>query len=162
MPKSFSCEKCHFECCKQSNYNSHLLTAKHKMETLETKIEICENKHVLLKCQSIDCGKMYTTRNGLWKHKRKCKMINMELDVINENSVGTVDISSPQEQQSNVYNDKIIQELIVNQQNIILENQEIKTILSDMASKPPTQTIINNNYGNTTTTNNNSSISISS
>ena len=29
MPKEYYCEKCDFICSKKSNYNSHLLTAKH-------------------------------------------------------------------------------------------------------------------------------------
>jgi len=154
MPKSFSCEKCHFECCKQSNYSIHLLTAKHielqkDLHMADTKIQhYFEPDNAVYLCE---CGNKYIHRQSLHKHKKTCKMINMELDVIHENSVGTVDIFSPQEQQSNMYNEKIIQELIVNQQNIFLENQELKSILFELSSKPPTQTIINNNYnGNTT------------
>lgn len=33
MPKNaeiFYCETCHFKCCKQSNYDKHLLTLKHQ------------------------------------------------------------------------------------------------------------------------------------
>ena len=33
MPKTskiFTCSKCKFKCSKESNYNNHLLTAKHK------------------------------------------------------------------------------------------------------------------------------------
>jgi len=138
MPKSFSCEKCHFKCCKQSNYNSHLLTAKHKMETLETKIETCENKYVLLQCQSIDCGKMYTTRNGLWKHQKKCgfynnKTISKSLDIY--------DVIDNQQILNLLQENKEFKNIILEQNSkIMIQNEKIL----EFASKP-SQTTINNN-----------------
>ena len=36
VPKSankFSCEMCDFQCCKESNYNRHFMTRKHKIRT---------------------------------------------------------------------------------------------------------------------------------
>ena len=29
----FSCERCDFQCSKESNYNRHLMTRKHKIRT---------------------------------------------------------------------------------------------------------------------------------
>lgn len=40
MPKNaekYECLKCNFICSKESNYNKHLLTAKHKIEQYRTK-----------------------------------------------------------------------------------------------------------------------------
>ena len=89
MPKNavFICEKCNFKCSKKSNYSIHILTRKHtnaaanegpgnKMETLET-LETpgkCQpNNAANYKHNCIDCGKMYKTRGGLWKHIQNCK-----------------------------------------------------------------------------------------
>ena len=49
MPKNaeiYSCDICDFECSKMSNFNKHLLTAKHKILTNT-------NKKMPKKCQSI-------------------------------------------------------------------------------------------------------------
>jgi len=85
MPKSFSCEKCHFECCKQSNYNSHLLTPKHEMMTNDD-----NNKNYTIKnTYTCICGKEYTHRQGLYVHKKKCeKQINsLDNDIVDKNMV---------------------------------------------------------------------------
>ena len=146
--KDLLCKYCETVSANKNHYEKHLLTAKHKK-----RVKCCHFfTNILAKnYYECPCGKYYIHRQSLSVHKKTCKIININLEL--ENSVGTVDISSPQEQQSNVYlyNDKTIQELIVNQQNIFLENQELKSILFELSSKPPTQTIINNNYnGNTT------------
>ena len=71
MPKNaekYICEECNFKCSKLSNYNTHLLTAKHKMITngnindndKSPKVYIC------------DCGKKYNFASGLSRHKTKC------------------------------------------------------------------------------------------
>jgi hypothetical protein len=64
MPKQLYCEKCDFKCYKRSNFDIHLGTAKHRrkhLETIKTAIKIyCE------------CGKEYSNRSGLFKHKKKC------------------------------------------------------------------------------------------
>ena len=80
MPKSFSCEKCHFECCKQSNYNSHLLTAKHQNVTNVTNISDqsynCTN-----------CNTNYKSRVGLWRHSKKCIVVNTPTECISSDLV---------------------------------------------------------------------------
>ena len=71
MPKNaenLCCEKCNFICSKQSNYNKHLLTAKHKKLTSLTK-KMPKNAEPLL-CDV--CNKHYKSRVGLWKHKQQC------------------------------------------------------------------------------------------
>lgn len=64
MPKNaiiFSCEKCHFKCSKQSNFNSHLLTRKHRRITEDNKSapKNAEKNAYLFKCELCDvvCSK---------------------------------------------------------------------------------------------------------
>ena len=43
----FFCEKCNYKCCKQSEYNKHILTNKHKIlqnptTVINTKTYTCE------------------------------------------------------------------------------------------------------------------------
>ena len=72
LPKTanlFTCNICDFKCYKQSNYDKHLLTTKHKnriqLNNLETK-----NAKKMFVCEK--CNKEYTVRNSLWYHEKKC------------------------------------------------------------------------------------------
>jgi hypothetical protein len=60
----FICEQCNFKCSKNSNWNTHILTAKHKkiMDGNEKK----KNKFVC------DCGNEYKYNSGLSRHKKIC------------------------------------------------------------------------------------------
>ena len=58
------CEKCDYTCFHQSKYERHLGTAKHRRKQTETKQVECK-----IQCQ---CGKEYSNRSGLFKHKKKC------------------------------------------------------------------------------------------
>jgi len=79
MPKNakkFVCEKCDFKCSKQSNWFKHITTLKHKKDDIM--ITISENKmpkNALFVCE---CGKQYKYRQGLYKHKNKCSVIQQE------------------------------------------------------------------------------------
>ena len=82
MPKNakiFNCEKCHFTCNRKSNYEKHLLTTKHQMETFgnpkNAEQKVCDV-----------CNKEFKSKSGLWKHKKVC--------VGTENSIEP-DISQP-------------------------------------------------------------------
>ena len=68
IAKTHMCSYCHYECSKYSDYNKHLLTNKHKKMMLLTKkvTEIAEPTFIC------NCDKEYTTRQGLWKHKKIC------------------------------------------------------------------------------------------
>jgi hypothetical protein len=98
MPKNaqkIECHVCSFICYKQSNYDKHLLTAKHKnrlfLNNLEQKMP--KDAKQLFIC---DCGKKYTARNSLWYHKQKC-ILNQETsdndDDIDEIKAGLTDSS---------------------------------------------------------------------
>ena len=71
MPKNaekFYCKICDFKCCKQSNYDAHILTAKHKKIQKDT-IKIQKNAVPQYVC---DCGRLFAYHSGLWRHKKKC------------------------------------------------------------------------------------------
>ena len=79
ITKKFICEKCNYTCNRQSEYNRHLLTAKHNMEQMEQK-----KSPKITKRYTCSCGKTYKVASGLWKHKKKCPQINNTI-VIQEN-----------------------------------------------------------------------------
>lgn len=62
---NFVCESCEYTTSRQSQYNRHLLTTKHKMMTTDSS----KSSKVYL-CKS--CGKQYKHRQGLSFHKKKC------------------------------------------------------------------------------------------
>jgi hypothetical protein len=70
----FHCEYCDFKCSKQSNYSTHLLTAKHlkryKMIQNDTK-KMPKNAALEFKCE---CGRLFSYHSGLWRHKKKCQI----------------------------------------------------------------------------------------
>jgi hypothetical protein len=64
---NFSCEKCKFSCSKNQDYQRHLLTRKHTMITNDYNITPKNSQSY-----SCECGKMYSHRQGLYAHKKKC------------------------------------------------------------------------------------------
>jgi len=84
MPKTaeyFHCELCDFNCSKQSNYNAHLLTRKHKILTnADNKMP----KNAEFICD--DCGKIYKYRQSLHVHKRKCSVSKDTIAVIDKDT----------------------------------------------------------------------------
>ena len=69
----FFCNFCDFNTCKRTNYDTHLLTSKHKKRAnfniLSTKTSQKQPK-VILSCKN--CDKVFKERTGLWKHMKKC------------------------------------------------------------------------------------------
>ena len=65
----FECSHCDYTTVRQSQYDRHMLTSKHKRITLdnETDNDLVQNH---FQCQ---CGKTYNYLSGLCKHKKKCK-----------------------------------------------------------------------------------------
>ena len=68
--KTNICKKCNFKCCKQSDYDRHLMTAKHKM------LDDAVIKHAknATPCVCI-CGKGYKHNQSYYRHKKKCLFI---------------------------------------------------------------------------------------
>jgi hypothetical protein len=67
----FCCNICDYKCCKKFNLDRHFLSRRHIQLTegdkITSKKEQNEEKYT---CQN--CFKEYSSRNGLWKHKSKC------------------------------------------------------------------------------------------
>ena len=79
--KKFYCEKCHFTCSKESNWNTHTTTLKH------TNGDNNLPKNATYKCK---CGNTYKFRQGLYKHRKKCLILkegkNQENIITNEHT----------------------------------------------------------------------------
>lgn len=149
IPPKYTCEKCDYNTSSKKDYNKHLNTAKHKMETFG-------NEKIPFLCEI--CNKQYKTKSGLWKHIKKCKIQNngvsqekihtnvIEIDEYetNENQVTKDDIICQQQEQIRELKDMMIR--------VLDDNKENKKLMREMLPK----------IGNTTsnTTNNYQKISI--
>jgi hypothetical protein len=137
MPKNsqiFLCETCDFKCYKKSNYDTHLLTAKHQNRTL---LNEKNPKNAEFACE---CGKKYKVRNSLWYHKRKCSVKNV-------NSVSSGDTSS---EPTIEYLLKENMEMKRDNLDMKKNNIEMKQMMMEMMEKMGniTNNITNNNQNN--------------
>jgi len=144
ITKKFICEKCDYTCNRQSEYNRHLLTAKHNMEQMEQK-----KSPKITKRYTCSCGKTYKVASGLWKHKKKCPHINNTI-VIQENpedKPSMMDIISQNKELMNLLITKNHQtdELIQQNREMQKQNKEMQQTIKEIVPR----------IGNTTNNNNN-------
>ena len=69
------CEKCNFECIKKSEWERHILTAKHNRTKIQNTIEPKIKKTPKVRRTEYNCSKCnksYSARNSLWYHEKKC------------------------------------------------------------------------------------------
>ncbi len=130
----FVCDICNYRCGKQSEYNKHLLTAKHKNLQNPT----CGNNINTYICT---CGKSYKHSSTLYAHKKKCQTEptthTEENTVIGANEISEKDLIM----------------LIVKQNTeLIKENNEFKNMMMDVIKNGTNSnshnTISNNNSHN--------------
>tara|TARA_B100000925_G_C21945383_1_gene446505 strand:- start:189 stop:1091 length:903 start_codon:yes stop_codon:yes gene_type:complete len=82
IAKIFSCQQCDYNCFKQSDYNKHLLTLKHRIRTNTN-----EKPPKVAKSHLCSCGKRYKHASSLWNHKKKCDYKEENLDDKKQNFV---------------------------------------------------------------------------
>jgi hypothetical protein len=72
IKNKFYCEKCDYKCLKKYNWEKHLSTSKHSQVTdlVAKSSKKWQIKEKNIECQN--CGKPYSSRNGLWKHSKVC------------------------------------------------------------------------------------------
>jgi hypothetical protein len=131
ISKKFNCEKCDYKCCKQSEYNKHILTNKHKIlhnPTINPTSEISE------KIYACNCGKIYKHSSTLYTHKKKCNFANnIEHNLSENNDTGT-------------NNNQELKELM---KYLMKENSELKSMMFEVIKNGTHNT----NTTTTTTTN---------
>ena len=154
----FSCEKCAFTCSKQSNYDIHLTTRKHKMI-------INGNIKNAKKCQTYicSCGKIYKHISGLSRHKNKCtyveeiknEVVEIEPAVIELNNAEVI-VGNEEGNDDPSYKEMFMEMMKKNTELVTLVKEQQKQI-GDIIPK-----IGNNNTTNNTnnTTNNNFNLQV--
>ena len=68
----FICDLCDFKCSKQSEFNRHVLTLKHKTALTDSKKTPKTPKNPWI-CK---CGKEYKYDSGFYRHRKVCKFID--------------------------------------------------------------------------------------
>ena len=104
ISQKYTCDTCHIKTNNKKDFEKHLLTAKHKKgdagDAGDTqgdiiKEYICNN-----------CNITYQSRNGLWKHKKKClENLIVELEEVNttENMIIQVNSNTNTNYYTNIY-----------------------------------------------------------
>jgi hypothetical protein len=135
----FYCELCDFKCFKKADWSRHNVTKKHihrhngnDLENAGTKFPKNAEKNAEYFCH---CGKSYSTKSGIWKHKKSCAIITPTTN-----------------------NEKIVEKMDVYDlvKYLMKENSELKTLLVDQTNKlsDVTMELVKNGVGNTTNNNN--------
>jgi hypothetical protein len=70
----FYCESCDYSTSRKSNYDEHLLTAKHKKSTFSNFCQPNFQQIQQSKFTCENCNKEYKDKSGLWRHNKKCKI----------------------------------------------------------------------------------------
>ena len=73
VAEKYSCTNCDYNCFKKSDYNKHILTAKHNKAVNRTALN---DKNLQKSPYVCECGKEYNVRNSLWYHKKKCSVLD--------------------------------------------------------------------------------------
>jgi hypothetical protein len=70
-PKQFTCDVCHYTCCKKNDMDKHFNSKKHIRNKNGNN---CNNEFVNTELKCINCNKLYKSRVGLWRHKKTCNI----------------------------------------------------------------------------------------
>ena len=131
----YCCNLCNFKTVRKNNYNVHILSNKHIKATNGNKNnqELSNN----LICEI--CNKIYKDRTGLWKHKKKCHVINND----DKNQILNDDCLDK---------DQLILMLIKQNSELIKETSEFKNMMLEQQNMM--MEVIKNGTNNTIHNNN--------
>ena len=110
VPKSsaiFFCEKCNYTTSRKSQYNRHLMTAKHKIL-----INPNEKSSAASTEYTCECGRIYKHLSSLCAHKKLCTFAMNEHDIVKKETIM---------QSNNDKSDSIME--------LIKQNQDFKSLL---------------------------------
>jgi hypothetical protein len=161
-PSEYCCNICHFVTSKKNNYITHLTTAKHKKLTSVNTVNKTADTEFLCPI----CSKNYSSRVGLWSHKKKCfqaKSIDSTFpqQLQPENALPTATLILDLIKDNKDATTLILDVIKDNQdfKNLIVEQQkENKELINKMVEITHNQMVvptnITNNNNNSTTNNN--------
>jgi hypothetical protein len=119
-PKQYQCSSCDYTCSKQSDFNKHLATGKHKRITMDNSLD---NK-IAPREYKCECDKKYTFCSGLSKHKKKCSF-NTPIEIKQDKTI------EPLPNNRDVVIEKLVEELTAER----AEKSEMKSMFMVMMEK---------------------------
>ena len=122
VPENWHCKKCDYTTSRKSQFDRHLLTAKH--QNTDAAGTVPSKKVPNYVCE---CGKTYSHRQSLHAHKKMCVIVPT--------------ISTPNDNVNQITNILI---------NVLKENKECKDLMMKIANKETNHTTINHTTHNTT------------
>ena len=128
----FFCDVCNYKCCKPSEFDRHISTAKHKI--LQNPTHVNNNTDTY----NCPCGKSYKHSSTLYAHKKKCVITNNSNN--EENSITTNTELSEKD---------LIMMIVKQNTELIKENNEFKNMMMKVIENGGSNT----NISNTTHTN---------
>jgi hypothetical protein len=140
--KYYICDICDFKCSKKSNYEKHLLTAKHQKGILLNKKSPKPIKNATDNFICKKCNKEYKARNSLWYHEKKCNAEILHGEQPNE-IVTEYDMETTKDSENTTTNELDMQTTIV---ELLKQNQEFQKQIIELMKE---------NMGNTTNITNN-------
>jgi hypothetical protein len=112
--KKFHCDICDYNTSRKSQWERHILTGKHKKETLELHLDdVLVPQHMYI----CDCGNQYKGRQGLWKHKKICEQKKSS------------ESSAPEEKTNEI---KLLTNLVL---DVVKQNKELTQQNSELTNK---------------------------
>lgn len=140
----FICELCDYSTCRNSQYQRHLKTDKHKFNEKSTFCQQSSTNFNDLSSKYVcECGKIYKERSGLWRHKKICSN-NKNIEVIKEQAKYITD------------KDELIMFLIKecsDYKNMLMENQNMMMKVIENGVGNNSHNNSNNNHSNNKTFN---------
>ena len=136
VAKIYNCFLCDYSTSRKSSLKKHIQTDKHKnmLNGDIGDVKVVNKSQIQYNCSI--CKKQYNSRNGLWKHRKKCE------DYINHNN--------EKEEENLIIS--LIMEVMKNNNELQKQNDEFKTLMIEQNSK------LIDVYKNNTTSINNSMI----
>jgi hypothetical protein len=151
----YLCECCDYITSKKCNYDHHMLTRKHIMTTSGL-----QNQSGSIVC---DCGKSFSCRQNIYRHKKKCSVINQLDEIPSHLSPVSPTHSSTEDMQMNLILELVKQNqefknLLIQQSNQMMEqnsqmmeqNKNIIEVAKNSQGNNNNNTLSNNNNNNKT------------
>ena len=137
--KKYCCIICHFNTCKKTDYQRHILTDKHKNQENDSVLvgndsNFTTKNDKLFQCI---CGKSYKYDSGLYRHKKKCKM---EKDKEEQNNINLP------EKELQVMNECVDKDQLIIM--LLKQNTELIEILKNGTHNTTNNTTTNTNSNN--------------
>lgn len=143
----FYCEKCHFKCCKLSDWKRHILRRKHIDGNNDNENDNEKTPSSLVSKYVCECGKIYKHSSGLSRHKKtpNCQKTPMHID----NDDNDID--------NKIYDSEIkiltnlVLEVVKHNNETHKQNQELTSKIVEICKAGTTnKTLINNTNNNNT------------